>query len=109
MGSDGDKRKSDDVFVLNAGGSWMQPAFVHSAEFGECSAAPFDALASDPDSIADFETFHVGADFCDGAGEVAAKDVGKGKFGGNHSAANISVDGIHIDSGDFDEAFGSAG
>src|SRR5690348_16129098 len=109
MGGDGNKRESDNIFIFDACRSRMEPAFIHGAILGECSGAAFNALASDPDSIANFETIHVETDFDDGASEIAPENVGKGKFGWDHSAANISVDWIHIDSGDFDEALGSAG
>src|SRR5215831_562817 len=108
MRGNGDERKGDNVFVFDASGSRMEPAFIDGAEFRKCSGATFNTLAGDPNSVTDFEPFHIGANFCNGAGEIATEDIGKRDFGGDHSAANVSVDRIHIDGGDFDEALGSA-
>src|SRR6267142_986648 len=109
MSRNRDERKSHNLFVFDTCWSRMQPALIHGGEFGEGPRATFYALPRYPDAVSGVETFHVGADLDNGAGEVAAENVGKGKFGGNHPGANVNVDWIHIDGSDFDQALGSAG
>src|SRR5712672_1272600 len=108
MSRNRDERKSDNLFVFDTCWSRMQPALIYGGEFGEGPRATFYALPRYPDAVAGFETFHVLASLDYGAREVAAENVGKGKFGGNHSGPDVNVDWIHIDSGDLYEAFGSA-